>query len=96
MSTTHTPIEPVTQDMAKAIAQSAISHVTHGAVTVPMRADVIAGLLGLSTASAAMTRKQVSDASRKYSIEDLCSWSYELGIRDAEQHHGIQVADQEG
>lgn len=37
-----------------------------------------------------LTEEQISAMSRKHPAEDLCGWSYRLGIADAEAHHGIK------
>lgn len=37
-----------------------------------------------------LTPEQISAMSRKHPAEDLCGWSYRLGIADAEAHHGIK------
>ena len=36
-----------------------------------------------------LTPEQISAMSRKHPAEDLCGWSYRIGIADAEAHHGI-------
>lgn len=36
-----------------------------------------------------LTPEQISAMSRKHPAEDLCGWSYRMGIADAEAHHGI-------
>ena len=36
-----------------------------------------------------LTPEQISAMSRKHPAEDLCGWSYRMGIADAEVHHGI-------
>lgn len=36
-----------------------------------------------------LTPEQISAMSRKHPAEDLCGWSYRLGIADAEAHYGI-------
>ena len=36
-----------------------------------------------------LTPEQISAMSRKHPAEDLCGWSYCMGIADAEAHHGI-------
>ena len=36
-----------------------------------------------------LTPEQGSAMSRKHPAEDLCIWSYAMGITDAEAHHGI-------
>lgn len=36
-----------------------------------------------------LTPEQISAMSRKHHAEDLCGWSYRMGIADAEAHHGI-------
>ena len=37
-----------------------------------------------------MTPEQISAMSRKHPAEDLCGWSYRMGIADAEAHYGIK------
>ena len=37
-----------------------------------------------------LTPEQTSAMSSKHPAEDLCGWSYRLGIADAEAHHGIK------
>lgn len=36
-----------------------------------------------------LTDSQITAARRAYPAEDLCGWSYRMGIADAEKHHGI-------
>ena len=40
-----------------------------------------------------MTPEQIGAMSRKYPAEDLCGWSYRMGIADAETHHGIKAKE---
>ena len=37
-----------------------------------------------------LTEEQMRTMRKKHPAEDTCGWSYELGIKDAEQHHGIK------
>ena len=37
-----------------------------------------------------MTPEQVNAMARKHPAEDLCGWSYRMGIADAEAHYGIK------
>ena len=37
-----------------------------------------------------LTEEQIKAMDRKHPAEDLCGWSYRMGIADAEQHHGIK------
>lgn len=37
-----------------------------------------------------MTDEQIKAMGRRHPAEDLCGWSYRLGIADAEAHHGIK------
>lgn len=37
-----------------------------------------------------MTPEQIKAMSRKHPAEDLCGWSYRMGIADAEAHYGIK------
>lgn len=39
-----------------------------------------------------LTDSQITAARRAYPAEDLCGWSYRMGIADAEKHHGITAA----
>ena len=43
-----------------------------------------------------MTPEQISAMSRKHPAEDLCGWSYRMGIADAEAHYGIKDGDNHG
>ena len=43
-----------------------------------------------------MTQEQIKAMSRKHPAEDLCGWSYRMGIADAEAHHGIKEGDGHG
>ena len=37
-----------------------------------------------------LTYEQIRAMARKHTVEDLCSWSYHMGVADAERHHGIK------
>ena len=37
-----------------------------------------------------LTYEQIRAMARKHPAEDLCSWSYRMGVADAERHHGIK------
>ena len=37
-----------------------------------------------------LTPEQIKAMDRRHPAEDLCGWSYRLGIADAEAHHGIK------
>ena len=37
-----------------------------------------------------LTDEQIRAMARKYPAEDLCGWSYRMGVADAERHHGIK------
>jgi hypothetical protein len=37
-----------------------------------------------------LTPEAINAMAREYPAEDLCGWSYRMGIADAEQHHGIK------
>jgi hypothetical protein len=37
-----------------------------------------------------LTDEQIKAMDRRHPAEDLCGWSYRLGIADAEAHHGIK------
>ena len=36
-----------------------------------------------------LTPEQITELRKKHPAEDLCGWSYRMGIADAEQHHGL-------
>lgn len=36
-----------------------------------------------------LTQEQMRTMRKKHPAEDLCGWSYRMGIADAETHHGI-------
>ena len=38
-----------------------------------------------------LTDEQIRAMARKYPAEDLCGWSYRMGVADAERHHGIGI-----
>ena len=63
---------------------------------VQQDADRYRTLLNLSGATPAgmepLTDSQITAARRAYTAEDLCGWSYRMGIADAEKHHGITAA----
>ena len=40
-----------------------------------------------------LTPEQISAMSRKHPAEDLCGWSYRMGIADAETHHSIKAKE---
>ena len=37
-----------------------------------------------------LTDEQIRAMAREYPAEDLCGWSYRMGVADAEAHHGIK------
>ena len=37
-----------------------------------------------------LTDKQIRAMAREYPAEDLCGWSYRMGVADTESHHGIK------
>lgn len=37
-----------------------------------------------------LTDAQIRAMAREYPAEDLCGWSYRMGIADTERHHGIK------
>lgn len=37
-----------------------------------------------------LTLEAINAMAREHSAEDLCGWSYRMGIADAERHHGIK------
>ena len=37
-----------------------------------------------------LTPEQIKAMDRRHPAEDLCGWSYRLGIADAEAHHGVK------
>ena len=37
-----------------------------------------------------LTPGQIKKLRSKHSAEDICCWSYEMGIKDAEETHGIK------
>jgi hypothetical protein len=41
-----------------------------------------------------LTDEQKQEIRKMHPTEDLCGWSYGLGIADAERHHGITKGDQ--
>ena len=42
-----------------------------------------------------LTPEQIKAMVRRHPAEDLCGWSYRLGIADAEAHHGIKEGQHE-
>ena len=38
---------------------------------------------------ATLTPEAINAMAREYPAEDLCGWSYRMGVADAERHHGI-------
>ena len=36
-----------------------------------------------------LTQEQMRTMRKKHPAEDLCGWSYRMGIADAETHHGV-------
>lgn len=40
-----------------------------------------------------LTDEQMRAMRGKHPAEDLCGWSYRLGIADAEAHHGIKAKE---
>ena len=69
-------IYEITQAIEAAIAASQPSPTAQAAESVRRDADP-------------MTPEQIKAMSRKHPAEDLCGWSYRMGIADAEAHHGI-------
>ena len=45
---------------------------------------------GQPSGAVPLTPDQIKAMAREYPAEDLCGWSYRLGIADAEAHHGIK------
>lgn len=37
-----------------------------------------------------LTPEAINAMAREYPAEDLCGWSYRMGVADAERHHGIK------
>lgn len=37
-----------------------------------------------------LTTEQIKAMAREYPAEDLCGWSYRMGVADAEAHYGIK------
>ena len=37
-----------------------------------------------------LTLEAINAMAREYPAEDLCGWSYRMGIADTERHHGIK------
>ena len=37
-----------------------------------------------------LTDEQIRAMAREHPAEDLCGWSYRMGVADAEAHHGIK------
>lgn len=37
-----------------------------------------------------LTDEQIRAMAREHPAEDLCGWSYRMGIADTERHHGIK------
>ena len=54
-----------------------------------MRAAIVKWGTPQPVAREPLTPEQISAMSRKHPAEDLCGWSYRMGIADAEAHHGI-------
>lgn len=44
---------------------------------------------GAQPVAVPLTDEQIKAMDRRHPVEDLCGWSYRLGIADAEAHHGI-------
>lgn len=42
-----------------------------------------------------LTVEKINAMAREYPAEDLCGWSYRMGVADTERHHGIK-GDQHG
>lgn len=40
-----------------------------------------------------LTQDQIRRMSQQHDAEDLCGWSYRMGVQDAEKAHGINIAD---
>lgn len=43
-----------------------------------------------------LTDEKIRAMAREYPAEDLCSWSYRMGVADAERHHGIGIKKENG
>ena len=43
-----------------------------------------------------LTDEQIRAMLNKHPPEDVCGWSYRMGINDAELHHGIKIGGQHG
>lgn len=54
----------------------------------------LATLWGYEKARQPLTDSQVKELAKKHSAEDLCRWSYGMGIKDAEAAHGITGGQQ--
>ena len=37
-----------------------------------------------------LTDEQIRAMAREHPAEDLCGWSYRMGVADTERHHGIK------
>ena len=48
---------------------------------------------GQPSGAVPLTPEQISAMSRKHPAEDLCGWSYAMGITDAEAAHGIKAKE---
>lgn len=42
-----------------------------------------------------MTLEAINAMAREYPAEDLCGWSYRMGVADTERHHGIKGGQHE-
>ena len=42
-----------------------------------------------------LTDEQIKAMDRRHPAEDLCGWSYRMGVADAERHHGIKGGQHE-
>ena len=41
-----------------------------------------------------LTPEAINVMAREYPAEDLCGWSYHMGVADAEKYHGIKGGQQ--
>lgn len=45
---------------------------------------------GTPSGAVPLTLEVINAMAREYPAEDLCGWSYRMGVADAEAHHGIK------
>lgn len=53
-------------------------------------ASAVLAKWGTPSGAVPLTPEAINVMAREYPAEDLCGWSYRMGVADAEAHHGIK------